>query len=85
MPTLEELSRLMDAARDLKSSDCPDVFLITQAAWDKLKAQPEIDIVRDSPDRLCGIPFEVYQTERELMMRAIELHGSGKRLGVICD
>jgi hypothetical protein len=82
-PNVLEMIRAAEAKfQKIKTREVPDIILLTRNNFEKLKKQfgqenPHVD--ESKLDRISGIPFEVFETEFEMNMRALELVESGKR------
>lgn len=79
----DALKSLMESARLLPKPTYPEVVLILRTHFEEL--MKSFDNVGPGMiiDRIRGIPIEVFDTEYEQEMRALELAESGKRC-LIC-
>lgn len=86
--TLEVLQKAMDACRELRTTDVPDVYVMTTAAFRLVRDEFSRDASQGTPfDPLAmlGIPIEHYATLREVHERCLELHHAGKNVALISE
>lgn len=85
------LSGILETAARMPKPSGPDVLLMTRAVKEKLdaalKACDDFTLVQpdelSAVDRLCGFPFEVYDTFGEVIARKLELIEAGKRVAIV--
>jgi hypothetical protein len=76
------LKSVMEKVRLVPKPDNPEVVLMLRTHFEQLKEQCQkgYPVLQGSiQDRMCGLPVEVFETEFEMDMRALELSESGKR------
>jgi hypothetical protein len=81
----------MKESRELMPDDVPDVYVLTNTVKMKLLEYFEENEEIPHPldgfclDRLCGIPFESYETLHECQQRAFKLRADGKNVALVCE
>lgn len=78
----DALKSLMERVRLVPKATNPEVVLMQRTHFEQLKHECEkgYPVLQGTiMDRIYGIPFEVFDTEYEQEMRALELAESGKR------
>lgn len=89
----DSIREAMRLCRDLRPSDSPDVYVMTDAAKQKLiehveKQNPvgQSAALNDSAlGRFYGIPIESFPTIAQAAARAMELKDKGKAVALVSD
>ena len=77
---------LARVARELKDSDTPDVYILTDHAKELLTRElPFVSYKIPDFETLFGVPFESYPTIQQALQRVAELNQAGKSVALIAD
>lgn len=73
---LKAMKKAKELIESIRSTDTPDLILMTHAIEEQIKDHLSKSVPRAMPIELTtlyGVPFESFPTERDLIARAIEL------------
>lgn len=82
-----DIEKILEAARELRQFDHPDVIVMTAAMERRLREMIPVQkgLTGFSPPNSEGIRYEVHDTEESAHWRALDLIRSGQRVTLLTD